>query len=76
MEKVGGIMGAEQEAKIIIEEAEQTIRSLKKASTDDVFRERLEALRECILILGRKIDENADYITEIYKEIPQIKERS
>lgn len=68
-------MGAEQEVKIIIGEAEENIKSLKDATKDDQVGEKLDALRECIYLLGAKIDENAGYITEIYKEIAMLKEK-
>ncbi len=68
-------MGAEQEVKIIIDEAEENIKSLKDATKDEQIGEKLDALRECIYLLGVKIDENAGYITEIYQEIAMLKEK-
>ncbi len=68
-------MEAEQEVKIIINEAEEAINSLKGATKEQVFGEKLEALKECILLLSKRVDENSEYITEIYKEISMLKEK-
>ncbi|MCG9478676.1 MAG: hypothetical protein K9H14_00525 [Actinomycetia bacterium] len=68
-------MAAEQEVRIILEEAEETIKGLDNAGQDQMIKERIDALQECILILSRKIDENSEYMTDLYKEISRIKEK-
>ncbi|GEM_PF-5490590 len=67
-------MEAEQEVKIILDESEEAIKSLKGTSNEEIIEEKLDALKECILLLSKKIDENSEYITEIYKEISMLKE--
>ena len=68
-------MAAEQEISIILEEAEQNLKDLGQASQDQIYQEKIDALKECVLILSRKIDENSEYLTDLYKEMSRIKEK-
>ncbi|MDD3777540.1 MAG: hypothetical protein PHN32_08045 [Actinomycetota bacterium] len=68
-------MAAEQEISIILEEAEQNLKELGQASQDQIYQEKIDALKECVLILSRKIDENSEYLTDLYKEMSRIKEK-
>ncbi|MFO7929363.1 MAG: hypothetical protein R6U35_06830 [Candidatus Humimicrobiaceae bacterium] len=68
-------MTAEQDINIILDEAEERISEIPEDNQAEKLSEYVSAFKGCMVLLSKKVDENSDYIIEIYKEISKIKDK-